>query len=72
MAQAQVVQATCPGCKTVLSIPADWLRQPIKCKNCGTVMQARGPVRAVPPPAARRDEAPGPAPASGHAPPRPA
>jgi hypothetical protein len=50
MAQAQVVQATCPGCKTVLRIPSDWLRQPIKCKNCGTIMQARGPVTAVPTP----------------------
>ena len=50
MAQAQVVQAICPGCKTVLQIPADWLRQPIKCKVCGTVMQARGPASAVPPP----------------------
>ena len=50
MAQAQVVQATCPGCKAVLQIPADWLRQPIKCKSCGTVMQARGPVTAAPPP----------------------
>ncbi len=48
MAQAQVVQATCPGCKAVLRIPADWLHKPIRCKNCGTTMQARNP--AMPPP----------------------
>ena len=50
MAQAQVVQATCPGCKTVLRIPGDWLQKPIRCKGCGTVMQARGTPTAVPPP----------------------
>jgi Caspase domain len=36
-----VVQATCPGCKHVLRIPADWLGQAFKCKHCGTVIQAR-------------------------------
>ena len=50
MAQAQVVQATCPGCKAVLRIPADWLHKPIRCKNCGTTMQTRGPATATPPP----------------------
>ena len=50
MAQAQVVQATCPGCKAVLRIPADWLHKPIRCKNCGTTMQARNPATATPPP----------------------
>ena len=50
MAQAQVVQATCPGCKTVLRIPGDWLRKPIRCKNCGTVMQAREPAKVAPNP----------------------
>jgi hypothetical protein len=45
----QVVQATCPGCKAVLRIPADWVAQPIKCKNCGTIMQAKQPAQAAPP-----------------------
>jgi len=40
---AQVVQAICPGCKARLQIPFDWLHQPIRCKNCSTVMQARLP-----------------------------
>ncbi|HZY84970.1 MAG TPA: hypothetical protein VFE78_09075, partial [Gemmataceae bacterium] len=39
-----VVQATCPGCKNVLRIPADWLHQAIRCKQCGTVLQAKHPV----------------------------
>ncbi len=39
----QVVQAACPGCKSVLRIPSDWVSQPIRCKNCGTVMQAKLP-----------------------------
>ena len=40
---AAVVQATCPNCKSVLRIPADWLHQAIRCKQCGTVLQARQP-----------------------------
>src|SRR5262245_41876447 len=38
---AQIVQAKCPGCKNVLRIPADYLHRPLKCKHCGTVIQAR-------------------------------
>lgn len=72
----QVVQATCPGCKNILRIPADWIAQPIRCKHCGLVMQARQPaasahVTAPPPvPAARtplpnnRRAAPPPVPAA--------
>ena len=45
-----VVQATCPGCKNVLRIPAEWLQQPIRCKHCQTIIQARPP--ASPPPLA--------------------
>src|SRR5438132_1208264 len=37
----EVVQAKCPGCKKVLRIPADWLNQPVKCKHCGMVLQAK-------------------------------
>ncbi len=54
---AQLVQSACPGCKNVLHIPAEWLQQPIRCKHCGTVLQAKPtttPARtaAVPPRAA--------------------
>src|SRR4051794_38329546 len=43
MAQALVVHATCPGCKSILRIPGDWLEKPIRCKNCGTILQAHAP-----------------------------
>ena len=36
-----IVQATCPGCKKVLRIPADWLRETFRCKHCHTVIQGR-------------------------------
>src|SRR5690348_9755956 len=50
-----VVQATCPGCKKVLRIPADWLNQTFRCKYCRTVIQARphdasGRLAPAPPP----------------------
>lgn len=35
------VQATCPGCRNVLRIPAEWAEKALKCKKCGTVVQAR-------------------------------
>src|SRR5260370_28132024 len=37
-----VVQATCPGCKKVLRLPADWVNQPLRCKHCGATVQAKG------------------------------
>lgn len=40
---AQVVQAKCPFCQNVLRIPADWLSQPMRCKFCKQVIQAKGP-----------------------------
>jgi hypothetical protein len=52
---SQVVQATCPRCKSVLRIPADWIGQPIRCKSCNTVLQAKAP---PPPPAPQRRVAP--------------
>lgn len=64
-----VVQATCPGCKNVLRIPADWLQQSIKCKHCGLVMQARPSATAKRPAAAA--PATKPAPAARPAPPPP-
>jgi hypothetical protein len=52
-----VVQATCPGCKKVLRIPAEWMRQPIRCKHCGMILNAKptekpatATPRPVPPP----------------------
>ncbi len=48
-----IVQATCPGCKNVLRIPADWVNQPIRCKHCGLVMQSKSPPAAAPAPPAR-------------------
>jgi hypothetical protein len=42
-----VVQATCPGCRQRLYVPADWLTQAVRCKGCGLVLQARRP--AAPP-----------------------
>jgi hypothetical protein len=43
---SQVVQSLCPGCKKRLRIPSDWLQQAIRCKHCGTVLQAKD--RAAP------------------------
>ena len=45
---AAVVQAMCPGCKSVLRIPADWVDQPMRCKHCGMVIQAKEKPTAVP------------------------
>ncbi len=43
---SQLVQATCPGCRHPLRIPADWISQPFRCKHCGQVMAARGSAAA--------------------------
>src|SRR5262245_18660634 len=72
-----VVQAMCPGCRNVLRIPAEWVHQPIKCKHCGLVMQAKQPAapppRAVPlPPVSRKTPLPGQLPAAVPPPPAPA
>ncbi len=47
---AQVDQAPCPGCQRLLRFPADWTRQPMRCKHCGLVLRARE--RGTAPPAA--------------------
>jgi len=39
----QVVQAQCPGCQHTLKIPANWIHEPMKCKHCGLVFQAKPP-----------------------------
>jgi hypothetical protein len=61
---SQFVQARCPQCKLVLRIPAEWVYQPMRCKHCGQVFQARQPPPAAPPPAPAR-------PAAAPAPPAP-
>ena len=44
-----LVQAKCPGCKASLSIPSQWLHQPIRCKHCGMIVQLKQPpVAGVP------------------------
>ncbi len=55
---AQVIQAACPGCKAVLKIPADWVQQAVRCKNCNMVVQVKAP------------RAPRPAPSTPTPPPR--
>ena len=46
---APPVRATCPGCRSVLKIPAEWADRPVKCKSCGTVVRATtaAPARAT-------------------------
>ena len=39
---AQVVQATCPGCKKVLRIPTDWIHKTLRCKKCGVSLTVEG------------------------------
>lgn len=47
---APPVRATCPGCRSVLKIPAEWADRPVKCKSCGTVVRATAtPAAAAPP-----------------------
>jgi hypothetical protein len=36
-----VVQARCPGCQKTLRIPANWIQGTLRCKHCGTVIQAK-------------------------------
>lgn len=45
-----LVQAKCPGCKASLSIPSEWLHQPIRCKHCGMIVQLKQPPAAAAPP----------------------
>jgi hypothetical protein len=54
----EVVQAKCPGCHTVLRIPAAWLRQAIRCKHCGLVIQTKQAAAAGQAPATRPAAAP--------------
>ncbi len=61
---SQMVQSACPGCKRRLRIPVEWLHQPIRCKHCGLVLQAKqqgNPSQNVPP-LVKKDTTPTPAP----------
>jgi hypothetical protein len=59
-----VIQATCPGCKKLLRLPADWVNQSIRCKQCGTVVQVKKRSTATTPKLAstQKSSAPTPAP----------
>lgn len=50
---SQVMQAVCPGCRSLLHIPSAWLAQPVRCKGCGMVMQPQLPTPAPTPPPSR-------------------
>ncbi|HET6574248.1 MAG TPA: hypothetical protein VFG68_11630 [Fimbriiglobus sp.] len=41
------VRATCPGCQTVLRIPAAWADRTVKCKKCGAVVRGRPKAEAT-------------------------
>jgi len=47
------VRAICPGCQNPLRIPRELLGQPVKCKQCGTIVRTKAPPQsaAVPVPA---------------------
>jgi hypothetical protein len=59
------VQASCPGCRNILRIPVDWADRALRCKKCGTVVQAkkrdREPGTPAPSPIPASDTAPAPA-----------
>src|SRR5437868_259321 len=35
------VRATCPGCRSPLRIPAQWVGQAVRCKKCGAVVRSK-------------------------------
>ena len=44
----QVVQASCPKCRSMLRIPADWIGQAMRCKRCREVFLSRARVAIQP------------------------
>ena len=48
-----MIHAQCPGCHARLSIPPEWLDQPIRCTRCGMPVQAKAPALAAAAPVAR-------------------
>jgi hypothetical protein len=61
-----VIQATCPGCKKLLRLPADWINQLIRCKQCGTVVQVKKRTTTTTPVLSRSQMPSAPAPASAN------
>lgn len=61
---SQSVQSACPGCKKSLRIPVEWLHQPIRCKHCGMVLQAKQRATSSRIPSPPRNESATPAPAA--------
>lgn len=47
----QIVQSSCPHCRQVLRIPAEWLDKPMRCKFCRNIFEARARNGATPLPA---------------------
>jgi Caspase domain len=39
----EVVEANCPHCKKLVRIPIEWIHQPMRCKHCRQMFQARQP-----------------------------
>lgn len=39
---AELVHATCPGCKKSLRVPAGWAGRKVSCKHCGAVLTVPG------------------------------
>lgn len=37
-----ILRGRCPSCQAVLRIPAHWLTQTLRCRNCGAVVRPRG------------------------------
>src|SRR4051812_35502410 len=46
----QAVQVKCPGCATLLRLPADSLGQPLRCGHCKMTFQAQVPAPSIPAP----------------------
>src|SRR4051794_36123220 len=44
---SKIVQTKCPGCHKLLRIPAEWLKEPIRCKHCGKVLQSKPKSKAA-------------------------
>jgi hypothetical protein len=41
-----MVQVACPSCKKTLRVPSQWLGQALRCKHCGSVIQANAQTAA--------------------------
>jgi hypothetical protein len=52
------VRATCPKCRTALRIPAGWVGQTVRCKQCGVTIRSRPKGEAGSPAAGTAESAP--------------